>query len=84
MLFDTNSLAMHHFIFTLSTTQVLDNGNDLRVKNLGTFKQKATAARTGRNPKTGEELQIKAITTIAFSVASNLKVREGEETEEDE
>ncbi len=64
--------------------QVFEKGSDLRVKNLGTFKQKVTAARTGRNPKTGEELQIKAITTIAFSVASNLKVREGEEAEEDE
>ena len=69
---------------SMSTTQVLENGSDLRVKNLGTFKQKVTAARTGRNPKTGEELQIKAITTVAFSAASNLKVREGEAIEEDQ
>lgn len=55
---------------SMSITQVLENGSDLCVKNLGTFKQKATAARTGRNPKTGEVLQVMAITTVTFSATS--------------
>ena len=28
-------------------------GNEIRLKGLGTFKRKETAARKGRNPKTG-------------------------------
>ena len=34
--------------------QVLDNGNEIRLREFGTFKQKVTTARVGRNPRTGE------------------------------
>jgi DNA-binding protein HU-beta len=33
----------------------------------GTFSAKARAARTGRNPKTGEQIQIPAKTVVHFS-----------------
>jgi len=39
----------------------------------GTFKTGKRAARTGRNPKTGEPLKIKASKTIRFKASSKLK-----------
>lgn len=39
----------------------------------GTFSVKARKARTGRNPKTGETLKIKASKTVGFKPAPTLK-----------
>ena len=39
----------------------------------GTFKVAKRAARTGRNPKTGESMKIKASKTIRFVASSALK-----------
>lgn len=39
----------------------------------GTFKVSERAAREGRNPKTGEKMQIKASKSVRFSPSSNLK-----------
>jgi len=39
----------------------------------GTFKQKNTAARAGRNPQTGEDMQIAASKSVSFSVSKALK-----------
>lgn len=39
----------------------------------GTFKRRERAARTGRNPKTGEPLNIKAAIVPAFTAGSQLK-----------
>jgi DNA-binding protein HU-beta len=39
----------------------------------GTFKRGKRAARTGRNPKTGEPIQIKAAKTVRFKPSSRLK-----------
>lgn len=39
----------------------------------GTFKVAKRAARTGRNPKTGEPMKIKASKTVRFSPSSALK-----------
>jgi len=55
--------------------QVLDNGNEIRLREFGTFKQKVTSARVGRNPRTGEELQIAGGKSVAWSVSSALKVK---------
>ena len=55
--------------------QVLDNGNEIRLREFGTFKQKVTTARVGRNPRTGEELQIPGGKSVAWSVSSALKVK---------
>ena len=57
-------------------TEVLQNGAELRLKGFGTFKQKKSAARIGRNPKTGEELQISASKSVGFSASSGLKIKE--------
>jgi DNA-binding protein HU-beta len=39
----------------------------------GTFSKKKRAARTGRNPQTGEKIKIKAATTVGFRPAQALK-----------
>jgi DNA-binding protein HU-beta len=41
----------------------------------GTFKSAKRAARKGRNPKTGEPLQIAASKTVRFKPSSQLKAR---------
>ena len=41
----------------------------------GSFSQTKRAARTGRNPQTGEEIQIKASKAPAFKAGSKLKER---------
>mmetsp|Transcript_10113 Transcript_10113/g.9064 ORF Transcript_10113/g.9064 Transcript_10113/m.9064 type:complete len:145 (+) Transcript_10113:48-482(+) len=56
--------------------QTLENENDIRIKEFGTFKIKKTPAREGRNPKTGEGMQISARTTIAFSPSDSIVIRE--------
>lgn len=43
------------------------------VPNFGTFKTRKRAARKGRNPRTGEVINIKASKTVAFSPAPSLK-----------
>ena len=39
---------------------------EVQIKDFGTFKVKATAARTGRNPSTGEAIQIPAGKKVKF------------------
>lgn len=53
--------------------EVRDNGEQIAIQGLGTFKQKATAARTGRNPFNGETIQIKASRNIQFRPQASLK-----------
>ena len=55
--------------------QVLDGGNEIRLREFGNFKQKVTTARVGRNPRTGEEIQIAGGKSVAWSVSSALKVK---------
>lgn len=45
----------------------------VKLKGFGTFTVKPTAARQGRNPRTGEPVQIAASHKIAFKPAKNLK-----------
>ena len=43
------------------------------ISGFGTFKVKQTKARMGRNPKTGETIQIPAKKKVAFRVSKELK-----------
>ncbi len=56
-----------------SITQALVSGNDVAVTGFGTFTIKDRAARVGRNPKTGEEIQIKASRAVGFKAGKALK-----------
>lgn len=48
------------------------DGN-FRLTGFGTFAKSERAARQGRNPKTGETIEIAASTSIKFSTAAALK-----------
>ena len=48
-------------------------GDPVKIAGLGTFKKRHTKARQGRNPQTGETIQIPARTKAAFTVAKSFK-----------
>ena len=50
----------------------LMNGEDVRLNNLGTFTLTHRDARIGRNPATGEQVQIAAKTSIKFKATKSL------------
>lgn len=54
-------------------TESLQEGNDVTLVGFGTFKTVQRAARTGRNPRTGEEIKIKASIQPKFSAGKGLK-----------
>ncbi|MCD4705973.1 HU family DNA-binding protein, partial [bacterium] len=52
--------------FTAIVTDTLKAGGEVALTGFGTFSAKQRAARTGRNPQTGETLQIKATVVPKF------------------
>jgi DNA-binding protein HU-beta len=48
-------------------------GNRVQLAGFGTFETKTRAARTGRNPKTNETIEIAASTSVGFKPAKALK-----------
>ncbi len=56
-----------------SITGSLQKGNDVRLVGFGTFKVSDRAARTGRNPRTGESIQIAASKVPTFKAGKELK-----------
>ena len=47
-------------------TDITENGGEVAIRGFGTFAPKHRAARTGRNPATGETIEIAASTTLGF------------------
>ena len=54
-------------------TQHLKQGDRIRIAGLGTLEVRKREARTGRNPATGEAIEIAASRKIAFRPAKELK-----------
>jgi DNA-binding protein HU-beta len=54
-------------------TTHLKKGERIRIVGLGILQVRKRAARVGRNPATGEEIQIKASKKVAFRAAKELK-----------
>ena len=54
-------------------TKQLKKGSRIRVTGLGILSVRKRAARMGRNPATGEAIQIKASKKVAFRAAKELK-----------
>lgn len=54
-------------------TTYLQKGDDVSVAGLGIFEAKTRAGRTGRNPRTGETIQIKAMKVPKFRASKTLK-----------
>lgn len=59
--------------FTKTVTTELKAGNAVALVGFGTFTVKNRAARTGRNPSTGEPLEIKASKSPTFKAGKTLK-----------
>ena len=51
----------------------VSSGNEVSIAGFGIFESKKRAARMGRNPKTGEKIQIKASTSPKFRAAKAFK-----------
>jgi DNA-binding protein HU-beta len=56
-----------------SITESLQKGDDVALVGFGTFTVRDRAARTGRNPQTGKEIQIEAAKVPAFRAGKGLK-----------
>jgi DNA-binding protein HU-beta len=75
--------ASHHLLkkqahglladFVVALTMHLKQGARIRMSGLGTLEVKVREARMGRNPATGEAIQIKASRKVAFRAAKELK-----------
>jgi DNA-binding protein HU-beta len=59
--------------FEAVVTAELKNGNEVALTGFGTFKVTERAARTGRNPQTGAEIQIAASKVPGFKAGKALK-----------
>lgn len=58
---------------TAAIAEALKNGDSVQLIGFGTFKVTNRKARTGRNPKTGETIQIAASKAPAFVAGKGLK-----------
>ncbi len=59
--------------FTEVVTETLKNGDKIQLVGFGTFEVSERAARTGRNPQTGEEMIIAASKAPKFKAGKALK-----------
>jgi DNA-binding protein HU-beta len=67
-----DSKAFLYEVFDI-ITESLKNKDAVRVSGFGTFDVKDQAARQGRNPQTGQPMQIAASTQAKFRPAKELK-----------
>lgn len=56
-----------------TVTDVLQKGDQVVLVGFGTFSVKERAARTGRNPQTGEPIEIKAANIPSFKAGKTLR-----------
>jgi len=63
--------ALKAFLETITDT--LKDGDQVTLIGFGTFLVRERKARTGRNPRTGETIQIKAANNPAFKAGKALK-----------
>ena len=54
-------------------TDTLIEGEQIRIADFGTFEIRERSARTGRNPKTGEAVDIPACKAVGFKASKKLK-----------
>ncbi len=59
--------------FADQVTAAAARGDDVTLIGFGTFNVRERAARAGRNPQTGAEIQIAASRTVGFKAGKTLK-----------
>lgn len=57
----------------IAISNLLKAGDSINIPNFGTFSVKDRAARKGRNPATGAEMDIPATKVVHFSPSKSLK-----------
>ena len=71
--FETKAAAERAMDTVLGTIEdTLLTGDNVQFVGWGTFEVKEVAARTGRNPKTGEEIAIPAKKAVKFKAGKSL------------
>lgn len=60
-------------MFTSSAISALSDGKEISLVGFGNFSVTKVAARAGRNPKTGEAIEIFARNQVKFKVGKTLK-----------
>ena len=60
-----------------TVTETLARGEDIRFSGFGSFEVVEQAARTGRNPRTGQEIAIPASKAPKFRAGATLKAAVG-------
>ncbi len=53
----------------------LENGDEVKLSGFGNFQLREKKARPGRNPKTGEDVQVSARRVVVFKASQKLKDR---------
>jgi DNA-binding protein HU-beta len=66
-------VAMTYDLLFELMSEALAGGDKITVPNFGTFLVSESPARTGRNPATGETINIAASKSVRFKVSKNLK-----------
>ena len=61
--------------FVDATTAALKKGDRISLVGFGSFSVSNRAARTGRNPQTGKEIQIAAKNVVRFKAGSDLSTK---------
>jgi len=59
--------------FEQTITEALKDGQKISIVGFGSFETSQRAARVGRNPQTGKEIQIPAATVPKFKAGKTLK-----------
>lgn len=74
---DANKKTVESMVnaFADTVTEAIKNGDTVTLVGFGTFSLKQTAARVGRNPQTGAEMQIPAKRVPAFKPGKQFKER---------
>jgi DNA-binding protein HU-beta len=66
--------AMTKAVFQ-NVVDALTKGEDVSITGLGTFKCKVREARKGRNPRTGETLNLPAMTVVRFKLSDTIDLK---------
>lgn len=69
---ETQAASATDAVFGTITKELL-KGNKVQILGFGTFSVKIRKARKGRNPRTGEEIEIPASVNVHFKQCKNIK-----------
>ncbi len=62
-------------LFLDSITEELEKGNRIELRDFGVFEVKERASRVGRNPRTGDTVQVPARQVVTFKVGRKMKMQ---------